>query len=86
MGGLKELVVKGSKGTLLAAKMRGSKSRMKRWLRSNKLKSDSVSKAEARLDCIDSEAVRCGWNDSLRMERVSLLTEIWSGLRKEEQE
>ncbi|KAK3199814.1 hypothetical protein Dsin_023229 [Dipteronia sinensis] len=85
MSGWKESVVFESKGVMLEAKMRGSKRRMKRWLGSNKLKSDSVSKVGARLDRLDSEAMRLGWNDSSRRERVSLLAEIWSGLRKEEQ-
>ena len=85
MVGWKEVVVLGSKGAVLAAKMRGSKSRMKNWIGINRVKQSVVLKAEERLNCLDEEDRQDGWSDDFRREMLSLIADIWGGLRKEEQ-
>ncbi|KAK2642542.1 hypothetical protein Ddye_024305 [Dipteronia dyeriana] len=85
MVGWKESLVKGSKGLVLAVKIRGAKFRMKKWLGDKKEMSKPVFEAEAKFGCVDNDTLRDGWNDNLRKERLSLLADIWIGIRKEEQ-
>ncbi|KAK2659273.1 hypothetical protein Ddye_005806 [Dipteronia dyeriana] len=52
---------------------------------SKKKFSFSLKECELHLDTVEKRVVLDGWSDSLRKERLDILTDIWKGTRKEEQ-
>ncbi|KAK0597825.1 hypothetical protein LWI29_028940 [Acer saccharum] len=60
------------KGAALAAKTKETKIRMKNWITTFVSKKSSVAEDEARLASIDEEAVRVGWTEKLRKDRVHM--------------
>ncbi|KAK3227436.1 hypothetical protein Dsin_007298 [Dipteronia sinensis] len=84
--GWKRYSLKGAAGSSLAAKVIETKIRLKEWLSRSKKESFSLKHHEARLDDIDKKAAVLGWSESLRANRVVILSsEVWCGLRREEQ-
>ena len=66
------------------AKIKDTKSRMKRWLANKKLNAFSVNDLEVRLKNIDTEANLVGWTVRVKEERKSILSKMWEGMRRDE--
>ncbi|KAK2637577.1 hypothetical protein Ddye_032369 [Dipteronia dyeriana] len=75
----------GSKGFVLATKIKASKVRIKRWLSVNSKKDMSLKVIEMELDEVEKKVEVMGWTDGLRQKRLKLVSDFWRGLQKEEQ-
>ncbi|KAK3189441.1 hypothetical protein Dsin_029002 [Dipteronia sinensis] len=75
----------GSKGVVLASKIKACKLGIKRWLSLNKKTVSSLKRVEEKLAEVERKATIERWTEGLRKERIHLLSEYWKGLRKEEQ-
>ena len=75
----------GTKGFVLFSKVKDAKSRLKIWNISNKANFIHPNKVKEKLGIIDSKATVEGWTDTLKLERVQLLSDLWKSLRREEQ-
>ncbi|KAK3198576.1 hypothetical protein Dsin_021991 [Dipteronia sinensis] len=81
----KDCNVSGSESFVLLSKIKAVKSSLKQ---SNKrLRSECVSSIfiQEKLTAVEKTATCNGWTRALRQHRVSLLTDLWKALRKEEQ-
>ncbi|KAK3217734.1 hypothetical protein Dsin_011704 [Dipteronia sinensis] len=76
--------VGGSKGFVLAAKLKAIKMIFKRWQKKVKMEYSSLDIMEARLEAIELSAKTSGWNEGLRDQRCKVMAEIWTTLLKEE--
>ncbi|KAK0599556.1 hypothetical protein LWI29_006326 [Acer saccharum] len=76
----------GSSSSILLFKLRGAKRKIKRWVAANMKDKNSTKELEDRLGNIDVEAARTGWTDGLRKDRLDAVSDLWKGLRREEQQ
>ncbi|KAK3205178.1 hypothetical protein Dsin_019224 [Dipteronia sinensis] len=75
----------GSTGFVLSSKLKFVKERMQRYILTKKKDSFSMKEVEARLQAVESKAICDGWTETLRKERMDILSDLWNGVRKEEQ-
>ncbi|KAK0597576.1 hypothetical protein LWI29_026670 [Acer saccharum] len=83
--GWKSCVSNGSAGSVLAAKSKVTKMRLKNWSSHAKLGDFSVKRLEDRLAAVDTRAAAEDWSEVLKADRAAILADIWAGLRREEQ-
>ncbi|KAK2650617.1 hypothetical protein Ddye_018106 [Dipteronia dyeriana] len=83
--GWKGCKVSGTKSVSLAAKLKGAKCCMKKWLISYKKVPSTCTDIEVCMAAVDSKANVIGWTESLRKERLVLLSKLWLEIRREEQ-
>ena len=84
--GWKNCAAKGSKGLVLFAKAKAAKLGLKRWISLKRRAGSLTVDIENQMAVLEGKAVREGWTQSLRTERLRLLSELWRQLRIEEQQ
>ncbi|KAK2649624.1 hypothetical protein Ddye_017113 [Dipteronia dyeriana] len=75
----------GSNGLVLQAKVKATKLAMKRWLALNPTSPSQIGFLQGKLEDIDKETVKDGWTKSLRSAWLFTWSELWKGIRNEEQ-
>ncbi|KAK3222941.1 hypothetical protein Dsin_009966 [Dipteronia sinensis] len=76
---------KGSLSFVMSSNLKASKNQVKRWLSTNKVVSFSSKDCKNWLRKVETMACSDGWTEKFRSERLAILKEMWSGIRKEEQ-
>ncbi|KAK2649093.1 hypothetical protein Ddye_016582 [Dipteronia dyeriana] len=80
-----DFIVNTQNWLLLQSKIQASKMAMKRWLAANAKPSSQISVLEEKLEGIEKKAVNDGWLKNLRAAHLFMVSELWKGIRKEEQ-
>ncbi|KAK3225737.1 hypothetical protein Dsin_005599 [Dipteronia sinensis] len=65
---------------------KAAKQRLKRWMAEKKNQVSVAAEIEKKLSEVEFKAVNEGWSESLRTERTSLTSKLWTQLRIEEQQ
>ncbi|KAK3188761.1 hypothetical protein Dsin_028322 [Dipteronia sinensis] len=85
INGWKDCQVGGNNIMILKAKVKAAKSTIKKWLLMNKKRDLTIDQLEECLEELDKHAATEGWFENLRKTRVSIMSELWRSIRREEQ-
>ncbi|KAK3189658.1 hypothetical protein Dsin_029219 [Dipteronia sinensis] len=81
----KEARVVGSKGFVLFSKMKASKLIIKKGLAAKEKVTVNTQELVNQLALVDKKAINDGWSVTLRQQHLSLMTDLWREIRREEQ-
>ena len=74
-----------SNDLLFQAKVKATKLAMNKWLAVNSKRPSSLGLLEDKLEDINKKAEKEGWSEDLKTDRISIVLELWRGIRREEQ-